>query len=138
MNPADEPGIRDRLLRFHEVLDRTHARIDSTLSEFAGQSIVVFHPAFGYFTRRYGLVQLAVEDEGKAPTARRLATVVASLENQKVQAIFIQPQFSDSAARRVADALGCALVDLDPLSEDYVENLETMASRIAKSLADRP
>ena len=80
--------------------------------------------------------QLAVETEGKAPSTRRLASVISSFEDHSPPAIFIQPQFSASAARTIADALGCAVVELDPLAEDYVANLETMAARITAALGD--
>jgi zinc transport system substrate-binding protein len=96
--------------------------------------LVVFHPAFGYFARRYGLNQVAVEVDGKAPSARRLALLVNELSDQPVRALFIQPQFSRSAAERVADALDCELIELDPLAGEYLTNLETMANRIAGAL----
>jgi zinc transport system substrate-binding protein len=51
-----------------------------------------------------------------------------------VPALFVQPQFSRSAAERVAAALGCELVVLDPLAGDYLGNLETMADRIVRAL----
>ena len=111
-------------------------RVAEALSGFGGRTIVVFHPAYGYFARRYGLEQMAVEVEGKAPSARQLAAVVDRLENHPLRAIFVQPQFSKTAAQRIADALGCELVELDPLAGDYLANLERMAGRIAASLED--
>jgi len=102
---------------------------------FRGRTLLVFHPAYGYFARRYGLVQIAVESEGKAPSSRQLAEIVDSLRDRNTPAIFVQPQFSQTAARRVADALGCQVVMLDPLAEEYLVNLESMAERIATAMA---
>lgn len=126
--------IRQNLQGLLSAIDQTHEQIVSILEPFAGESILVFHPAFGYFTRRYGLHQVAVEDEGKAPSARRLAAVISTFDDGEVTAIFVQPQFSASAAQRVADALGCEVVILDPLAEAYLANLEIMADRISASL----
>jgi len=117
-----------------DEIDLADAEISAVLDPFEGREVLVFHPAYGYFTRRYGLRQMAVETEGRAPSARRLASVLATFEGSAPPAIFIQPQFSSSAAQTIADALGCGVVELDPLAEDYLVNLRTMAARIATVL----
>jgi zinc transport system substrate-binding protein len=132
--PDEAPGIEERLAALHRAIDDTDARVADILAPFAGRTLLVFHPAYGYFTRRYRLIQMAVEVDGKAPSARRLATVVDELRQQPVPALFVQPQFSRSAAERVANALDCELVELDPLAGDYLANLEIMADRIAGAL----
>jgi len=132
--PDEAPGIKERLATLHRAIDDTDARVAALLAPFAGRTLLVFHPAYGYFTRRYGLIQMAVEVDGRAPSARRLATVVDELRQQPVPALFVQPQFSRSAAERVANALDCELVELDPLARDYLANLEIMADRIAGAL----
>jgi len=116
------------------LLDETDARVSAALAPLAGRTMLVFHPAYGYFTRRYGLIQKAIEVDGRDPSARRLATVVDEIRKQPVPALFIQPQFSRSAAERVANALDCELVELDPLAADYLANLENMADRIVRAL----
>ena len=132
--PHESSAIKNRLAELHKALDDTDALVGNALGPLAGRTLLVFHPAYGYFTRRYGLVQKAVELDGKDPSARRLATVVDEMRQQPVPALFIQPQFSRSSAERIANALGCELVELDPLSGDYLANLETMADRIVRAL----
>lgn len=132
--PDEAPGIEDRLAALHKAIDTTDNRLEEVLAPYAGKTILVFHPAYGYFARRYGLLQMAVEVDGKSPSAKRLASVVNELSDQPVRALFVQPQFSRSAAERVANALGCDLVELDPVAGDYLANLEAMADRIAGAL----
>jgi zinc transport system substrate-binding protein len=132
--PDEAPGIEERLASLHRAIDDTDVRVADILAPFTGRTLLVFHPAYGYFTRRYGLIQMAVEVDGKTPSARRLATVVDELRQQPVPALFVQPQFSRSAAERVANALDCELVELDPLAGDYLANLEIMAGRVAGAL----
>lgn len=134
--PAASSGIDSRLSALLEAITETDVRIDRILRPFAGRELLVFHPAYGYFARRYGLVQIAIEAEGKTPSARRLAEIVESLRPLDAPAIFVQPQFSQTAAKRVADALGCGLVVLDPLAEKYLVNLEIMADRIASAMVN--
>jgi zinc transport system substrate-binding protein len=132
--PDRAQEIEERLAALLSAIDASDRRAAEILAPYAGSTLLVFHPAYGYFTRRYGLRQAAIEVEGKAPSARRMATVVDGLRRQKVPALFVQPQFSRTTAERVADALDCELVELDPLAGDYLANLETMATRIAEAL----
>jgi zinc transport system substrate-binding protein len=132
--PARRKEIDRNLYALDHTIGEADGRAAALLGRFAGRTMVVFHPAYGYFARRYGLQQLAVEVEGKAPSARQLAAVVDRLGGQPVPAIFVQPQFSKTAAQRVADAVGCRVVELDPLAEDYPANLELMADRVAAAL----
>ena len=132
--PDEAPEIEDRLAALHKAIDDTDHRVADVLAPYTGNTMVVFHPAYGYFARRYGLIQMAVEVDGKTPSARRLASVVNELSDQPVRALFVQPQFSRSAAERVANALDCDLVELDPVAGDYLTNLEIMADRIAGAL----
>ena len=134
--PDSSKEIEGRLHDFGLALDALDREIAARLTAFSGREILVFHPAYGYFTRRYGLQQLAVEEDGKAPSARRLATIVEGVTENSITAVFIQPQFSAAAAQRVADAMDCKVVELDPLAEDYDANLITMADRIAAALGD--
>lgn len=134
--PERSAEIDRNLLALELALRETDRRVAEVLARHHGRTMVVLHPAFGYFARRYGLEQLAVEVEGKAPSARQLTAVVDRLGARPLRAIFVQPQFSKTAAQRIADALGCDLVELDPLAGDYLANLERMAGRIAASLED--
>lgn len=132
--PAAAADIEGSLTSLLEAIDETDRRVEARLAPFKGRELLVFHPAYGYFARRYGLVQIAVEAGGKAPSARQLAEIVEGLGDRMTPAIFVQPQFSRTTAQRVADALGCQVVVLDPLAENYPANVETMAERIAAAM----
>jgi zinc transport system substrate-binding protein len=134
--PSSHDVIEERLQKSIRALDAIDERISGVLAELAGREILVFHPAYGYFTDRYGLRQVAVEVEGKTPTSRQLASVIDHFGSSGVPAIFVQPQFSKASADRVAAALGSKVVELDPLAEDYISNLEEMARRIAAELGE--
>ncbi len=134
--PSSRDVIEERLQKSIRALEMVDKRISEVLAGLAGREILVFHPAYGYFTDRYGLVQVAVEVEGKAPTGRQLASVIDRFGERGVPAIFVQPQFSRTSADRIAAALGSKVVELDPLASDYSSNLEEMARRIAAELGE--
>jgi zinc transport system substrate-binding protein len=111
-------------------LDACHARIASALAPFKGDAFYVYHPAFGYFADAYGLRQIAVEIEGKEPTAKQLAGLIARAKADRVRVIFVQQQFPKRAAEAIAKEVGGAVVSLDPLAHDLIRNLEAIAERL--------
>jgi zinc transport system substrate-binding protein len=133
LRPSRCEGFGANLSTFHGDLDAADRWVADTLAPVAGREIFVFHPAYGYFTRRYRLRQVPVETGGKEPTARQLADIIDRARASGTRALFVQPQFSGSSARAVADAIGVALVELDPLASDYIDNLHVMAARIVEA-----
>ena len=51
-----------------------------------------------------------------------------------VRVIFVQKQFSRSAADSVARAIGGEVVELDPLAEDFIGNTRTAVQAIARAM----
>jgi len=129
--------FRAGLKEYQADLEAVHRSLQDLLAPLAGRELFVFHPAYGYLARRYGLSQVAVERGGKAPTARGLASLIDSARSAGAGAIFVQPQFASGSAHAVADAIGVELVELDPLAANHLANLELMAERIAAAYGER-
>ena len=88
-----------------DTLLRAHSQAMSLLEDCAAREFFVFHPAFGHFAERYGLVQIAVEDHGHEPGPRHLAEMIEHARASGAGAIIVQPQFSKKSARAVAEAV---------------------------------
>lgn len=115
-------------------LDVLHQDITSQLAPFEGSRIFVFHPSFGYFTDTYHLLQEAVEIEGKSPSPKQLSTLIGMAKEDKVKVIFTQPQFDPKSSQAIANAIQGEVVPLDPLAENVVDNIRTMANKVTKAL----
>jgi len=133
----DPPG-RDFYIRSHkelvQELEELDRRIAGILEPVAGKRFFVFHPSFGYFADDYGLEQHAVEIGGSEPSARQLAYLIREAREEGVRVIFVQPQFSRKSAETIAAEIDGAVVPIDPLARDYVENLERMALAVEEGL----
>ena len=107
--------------------------LKTTLRPLKGATVFVYHPAFGYFLERYGLKQETVEIEGKQPSPKQLRWLIKLAAEFDAKTIFVQPQFERKAAQTLADAIGGKVEIIDPLSEDYLDNLIHMGETIVAS-----
>jgi zinc transport system substrate-binding protein len=107
------------LIRRLDDLDR---EFREALEPLRGAAIVTHHSAFGRLAERYGLRVAAVirPVEGSEPTPAQIAQVVEAMRREGVGVIFVEPQFSEAAARRIAERTGARIGRLDPLGTgDY-------------------
>ena len=131
---ADPQGMkeyrkgRDLFIKELSELDKMIVEI---LRPLHGSEIFVFHPAWGYFTDRYGLKQFPVEIEGREPGPREFARIMDAAQGKHIRAIFVQKQFSTHTAQAIGRQLGADVITVDPLAEDYRANLESLARIIA-------
>jgi zinc transport system substrate-binding protein len=88
--------------------------------------ILVSHSSWGYFTDRYGLVQISLETDGKERGPRGLGDLVDFAARHNIKTLFIQKQHQSSAARVFAGEIGAKLVEIDPLAEEYIANLKAV------------
>jgi zinc transport system substrate-binding protein len=123
-----------RCSAFESDLDRVDAEIALALAPLRGREFFVFHPAYGYFAAAYGLRQVAIEASGKQPSAKQLGALIDRAREAGVKLVFVQPQFDKSSAETIAAAIGAAVVRVDPLAEDYLENLRHIAAKTAEAL----
>lgn len=134
LEPEHAERFAQNLAMLRADLEALDGQIVAMLQPVQGGTFYVFHPAFGYFARAYGLRQEAVETGGKSPSARHLAELIEQARARGVRTIFVQRQFSDRAARTIAEQIGAEVVSLDDLSPDYLNNLLDVARKIRAAL----
>ena len=127
LDPAHAEGYHDRAARLATRIQALHEELSRALAPLRGKTFLVYHPAWAYFARRYGLHQLAVEHEGKAPAARTLARLIERARQLGIDTLIVQPQHHNATAQAMARALGARIVEVDPLAEDWFASLRRMA-----------
>ncbi|MBO7189644.1 MAG: zinc ABC transporter substrate-binding protein [Alistipes sp.] len=93
-------------------------------------AIMIYHPAFTYYAHDYGIEQIAVEQDGKEPSPRQLTTLVEKARNHNITTILIQPQYGKDKLRALATECGAEIVEVDPLCEDIVAEIERVTNII--------
>jgi zinc transport system substrate-binding protein len=97
---------------------------------------MVYHPAWGYFARDYGLTQIPIEQEGKEPKPAYLEQLINEARKQQIKAIFIQPEFSTKMAQTLASAIGGKVILADSMTGDWAENLKTVAKELKTAMQE--
>ena len=95
---------------------------------------MVFHPAWGYFARTYGLKMVPVEREGKTPKPRALQGLIKRAKRDGIKVVFVQPEFSTKSAEIIAKAIGGEVVFASPLNPDWNRNLREVAEKFRAAL----
>jgi zinc transport system substrate-binding protein len=124
---------RDSYISRLEELDE---QIGELFEGKEGAAFLVYHPAWGYFADAYGIVELAIEEGGKKPGPAGVAAIIEQAKSLGIKVVFVSPQFSRSSAETIADEIEGEVVTVDPLAQDYIENLEYVAGELAKGLSE--
>ena len=131
-DPANADYYQKNYDTFIARVTKTDTQIKEILKETPkGTKFMVFHPSWGYFAHAYGLKQLAVEVEGKSPKPQEMIMLIKEAREEKVKAIFTQPEFSDSMAKVMANELKINVIKVSPLAGNWSENLIKIAHAIA-------
>jgi zinc transport system substrate-binding protein len=131
-DPQHRTDYERNFAQFAADLQKLDAEIKALLEPMKKRRFMVFHPSWGYFADEYGLEQVPVEISGREPSAQGLAELIASAKAQQIRVVFVQKQFSSQSASAIAKAIGGKVVAMDPLAEDYLENLRLIARTIAQ------
>lgn len=133
MAPAHAKDFAARRDGFQQRLMLLDEEIAQKMAPYQGQEFFVFHPAYGHFAARYGLVQVAVENEGHEPGAQQLVKIIEQAKAAHAKVIIVQPQFSRRSAEAVATSCDAEVLVLDPLAADYERNLRHIAEALASA-----
>lgn len=135
-DPTQREAYGARYDAFVRDLEALDADIRARLKGLKGQKFMVFHPSWGYFADAYGLHQIPIESEGKEPGPRSLARVIELGRKMGIRVIFVQPQFSQRNAETVARAIGARVVRVNPLAQDYLDNMRHVAKAFAEAIGE--
>ncbi|WP_253898533.1 zinc ABC transporter substrate-binding protein ZnuA [Pseudocitrobacter vendiensis] len=151
-------AIHDKLV---ELMPQSRAKLDANLKDFEaqlatadkevgnelaplkGKGYFVFHDAYGYYEKQYGLTPLGhftVNPEIQ-PGAQRLHQIRTQLVEQKATCVFAEPQFRPAVVEAVARGTSVRMGTLDPLGtniqlskESYATFLRQLANQYSSCL----
>jgi len=134
LDSAHEADYKANLDSFTADIDDLDAEIRETLTGLKTRKFMVFHPAWGYFARDYGLEMIPIEVSGQEPSAAELAALVTEAREEGIKVIFAQPEFSTKDAETIANEIGGEVLLISSLAPDWLDNLRKVAQTFAEVL----
>ena len=134
LDPSHADYYADNRDSYIERITFLEERIQEAVDGSESKTFLVFHPAWAYFARDFGLTQIAIEDEGKEPGPEYLGSIVELAKELGITVVFVEPQFSSDDASVIAAEIGGSVVSINPLSQEYLENMESVAQAIIGGL----
>ena len=116
--------------RLQEELHALDVRTAEKIARSGVEYFIVYHPALTYYARDYGLRQVAIEADGKEPSARQLTAIIRQAREDGVRRIFYQNQFPASTVEVIARDIDAEYVAIDPLGSDAIANIDTITDLI--------
>lgn len=141
--PQSRAKLDANLQAFETQLAATDKQVGTELAPLKGKGYFVFHDAYGYYEKHYGLTPLGhftVNPEIQ-PGAQRLHEIRTQLVEQKATCVFAEPQFRPAVVEAVARGTSVRMGTLDPLGtsiklgkESYSQFLTQLANQYASCL----
>lgn len=141
--PQSRARLDANLKDFEANLATTDKQVANELASVKGKGYFVFHDAYGYYEKHYGLTPLGhftVNPEIQ-PGAQRLHQIRTQLVEQKATCVFAEPQFRPAVVESVARGTTVRMGTLDPLGtniqlskESYPAFLTQLATQYASCL----
>lgn len=123
-DPRHATYYMDNFKRLDEELLDLHEYITGQISLRNSPYLLVSHAAWGYYCDRYGLRQLALEEDGKPRGPRALADLIRVVKAQNITTLFTQREHRSPVDSAFAREINARVVEVDPLAEDYIGNLK--------------
>lgn len=119
------------------ALTALEAELKTTLSPISDKPFIVFHDAFQYFEKRFGLTiagSITVSPE-VMPGAQRVAELKAKVAELGAACIFAEPQFQPNIVSAIAEGTAAKTGTLDPEAGNLTEG-PGLYAELQRSLAN--
>ncbi len=118
-----------KLMSDINVMDKGAEAIFAQSSE---KAFMIYHPALSYMARDYGLTQISIEHDGKTPSPAHMKNMLDLAKEHKIKTVFIQKQFNTENAKVIAKEIDAELIQIDPLNEDWLNEMNRIMSYLKK------
>ena len=99
-------------------LEQLHKQLEESSRVLGDVPVITFHEAYDYMARELALniVGSIESDEGGEPTARELGELTRLIADKQVRALYVEPDYTGSAAGILAAETGARVLTLNPVT----------------------
>ncbi len=131
--PLKKEELKSNYINLINELKSLNQDVQKILKSLKSRTFFVYHPAWAYFARDYGLKQIALEKGGKKPSVGYLKEFIDNVKKYKAKVIFVQREFAQSSPQTVAKEAGLKVVSLSPLQYDVKDSILSAAKALLEN-----
>jgi zinc transport system substrate-binding protein len=144
IDPPNGDRYRGNAATFAARINDLMPELDRTLRPLAGQPYLVFHDAYQYLERRFGLAPVGsvTVSPDVPPSAKRLSALRKKIAGLRATCVFAEPQFEPRIIETIVEGSATRRGVLDPLGSGipagpghYAATLRGLAAGLAECLA---
>lgn len=132
LEPKNKAFFEKNYLSLLKIIDKR----DSTIREgFKNhpemvRKFVIYHPILTYFARDYQLEQLAIEEEGREPSASQLKSLIERARKEKIKFCLIQAEFANRNTNTFINESHTKPMNINPLQGDWNWAMQEAAAAV--------
>lgn len=143
IDPPHASEYRDNQAAYLRQLDQLQKELSERLKTVTDRRILVYHPAWPYFARRFGfrILDEIVTQAGAEPSAHHLQELIGRIRKEGIRVIVSEPQMNSKIPDVLARETGARIVVLSPLpgampgTETYLSLLRYNVMQLANALS---
>lgn len=130
-NPNNASYYRDNAQKLLDSLDKLKVKIMSIIERMPNKDFIVYHPILDIFDKEYGLSEHALQQHGKKYGVKDILVLSELGKKLRIKRVFTESKNQDIIS--LAKYMNAEVIVINPLSEDYLNNVESIFLMIAKS-----
>ncbi len=141
VDPSNAALYRKNAELYKESILKLDGEIANSVKNLKIKEYVTFHPAWNYFSKRYGLKVAGVIEEspGKEPGPKHIDKIIKEIKRIGSKVVFVEPQFNPKIASVIAKEANAQIVYLDPIGgqkgkETYIDMMKYNISSIERAM----
>ena len=139
VDPRNKKKYESNARNMKARIDALHEELARSLAPVRGAPYIVFHDAYQYMEKRYGLTPIGsvTLSPEKKPGSARLVAIRRKIRDTKSICVFTEPQFQPRLVRVIMEGTGAGTGVLDPLGTGIPAGEDayfTLMRNMAKSL----
>jgi zinc transport system substrate-binding protein len=132
VDPTDKEYFQKNRDHYMQQLDELDKNTTETFKGKQNTSILIYHPAFGYYCKDYNLTQVAVELNDEEPSPQRIAYLIDIARNDNIKTMFIEPQYNIQQMQSIASQVNAKVLTVNDLDENYLQNMKNVAEAFSQ------
>lgn len=132
LEPKNKAFFEKNYLSLLKIIDKRDSVIRKSFKNHPEmvRKFVIYHPILTYFARDYQLEQLAIEEEGREPSASQLKSLIERARKEKIKFCLIQAEFANRNTTTFIKESQTKAMNINPLQGEWNWAMQEAAAAV--------